>query len=203
MRRKIIPLAALIAWSAAAPPDAAASTLGFAVRAGGRYDDVRMCVATPAGVTGGPAADVSLFAEIPLEGSTSLHLNVPFMRPILFAAAFEMLQFEPEIGLLLRRSTRGPVDVIGGPTLGVSLHYGPDYRSGPSGSGRRESFFAMGPQVGAYLGLDFRRPGERFNFQLGVSPYVTPLFGVDDPEGHRGFVAGATLDALFRYPTRP
>ena len=32
---------------------------GFKVRAGGRFDNVRMCVASPAGVKGGMAMDVS------------------------------------------------------------------------------------------------------------------------------------------------
>jgi hypothetical protein len=57
----------------------------------------------------------------------------------------------------------------------------------------------MGPIVGAYAGLDFRRPGETFNFQLGLSPYVTPLFGIRDPQNHRGVVIGGLLDGIFRF----
>ena len=37
--------------------------LGFIVSAGGRYDDVRMCVASPAGAKGGIALDIAFFAE--------------------------------------------------------------------------------------------------------------------------------------------
>jgi len=172
---------------------------GIAIRAGGRFDNVRKCVASPQGTKGGPAADISVFAEIPVSDTASVHINLPVMRPILFAAAFHMLQFEPEVGLLFRKVTDGKVDFVAGPTLGVSLHYGPDYHSERSGSGRTPSFFAMGPQIGGYFGLDFKRPDEQFNFQLGLSPYVAPLFGVNDPEHHRGVVVGGLLDGLFRF----
>ena len=175
------------------------AAVGFAVRAGGRYDDVRMCVATPSGVKGGPAADVALFAELPVGEKTSVRVDLPVMRPVLFAAAFRMLQLEPQVALLFHGGGGGRVGLVAGPTLGVSLHYGPDYRSAVSGDGRGPSFFALGPQLGAYLGLDFARPGKRFDFQLGASPYAALLFGVDDPAGHRGVVAGGTLDALFRF----
>ena len=176
-----------------------ATIFGIAVRAGGRFDNVRKCVASPTGTKGGIAADISFFADIPVGDTASVHINVPVMRPILFAAAFKMLQFEPEVGLLFRKVTDGKVDLIAGPTIGVSLHYGPDYTSERSGSGRKPSFFAMGPQIGGYFGIDFKRPDERFNFQLGLSPYVAPLFGVNDPEHHRGVVVGGLLDGLFRF----
>jgi len=176
-----------------------ATIFGIAVRAGGRFDNVRKCVASPTGTKGGIAADISFFADIPVGDTASVHINVPVMRPILFAAAFKMLQFEPEVGLLFRKVTDGKVDFVAGPTLGVSLHYGPDYTSERSGSGRKPSFFAMGPQIGGYFGIDFKRPDERFNFQLGLSPYVAPLFGVNDPEHHRGVVVGGLLDGLFRF----
>jgi hypothetical protein len=181
--------------------DGRATIFGIAIRAGGRFDNVRKCVASPTGTKGGPAADISVFAEIPVGDTASVHVNLPLMRPVLFATAFRMLQLEPEVGLLFRKVTDGRVDLVAGPTLGVSLHYGPDYNSERSGSGRTRSFFAMGPQIGGYLGLDFKRPDERFNFQLGLSPYLAPLFGVNDPEEHRGVVAGGLLDALFRFST--
>jgi hypothetical protein len=179
--------------------DSRSLILGFKVRAGGRYDDVRMCVASPAGAKGGPAMDISLFAEVGLTDKVSLDIDLPFMRPILFGAAFKMLQFEPSVTLKIRKVTENGPDLVAGPTLGISMHYGPDYRSGPSGNERTDSFFALGPTVGGYLGLDFTRPDERFNFQLGLTPYVTPLFGIDDPQDHRGLVAGALLDGQFRF----
>jgi hypothetical protein len=187
------------AGDAVAP--ARATIFGIAIRAGGRFDNVRKCVASPTGTKGGPAADISVFADVPVGDHATVHVDLPLMRPILFGAAFKMLQFEPSVGLLFRKVTDGKVDVIAGPTLGVSLHYGPDYTSERSGAGRKPSFFAMGPQIGGYVGLDFKRPEERFNFQLGLSPFVTPLFGVNDPQDHRGIVAGGLLDALFRFST--
>ncbi len=172
---------------------------GIKVQAGARYDDVRMCVASPPGAKGGMALEISFFTEIGVTEQISVLVNVPLMRPILFAAAFKMLQFEPEVALLFRHPQEGDVDIIVGPSLGIVLHYGPDYESGPSGEERGPSFWALGPRIGGYFGLDFKRPGKTFNFQLGVSPYVTPLFSVDDPDNHDGFVAGGTLDGSFRF----
>lgn len=172
---------------------------GLKIRAGGRYDDVRMCVATAAGVKGGIAADISFFAEVEVAENISLHVDLPVFRPILFALAFEMLQFEPSVTLKFRKVTDGKVDLIAGPTLGVSLHYGPDYLSEQSGAGRGASFFALGPMIGGYFGLDFKRPDKVFNFELGLTPYVTPLFGVDDSREHRGVVVGGLLDGAFKF----
>lgn len=174
---------------------------GVKVRAGGRFDNVRMCVASPAGAKGGPAMDVSLFAEIGVAEDIAIEVDVPFVRPLLFATAFRMLQFEPSVALKFYRHTSGSVDLVAGPVVGVSLHYGPDYESEPKGDGRRPSFFAIGPTVGGYFGLDFTRPGKTFNFQLGLTPYITPIFGVDDPDDHRGLVVGGLLDGSFRFDT--
>ncbi len=172
---------------------------GLKLSAGGRYDNVRMCVGSPEGIKGGPAADVSFFTEIGVSQMTSVSINVPVMRPVLFGAAFKMLQFEPEVALIFRIPQDGRVDVVVGPSLGATLHYGPDYESGRSGEDRGPSFFALGPRIGGYLGLDFKRPGETFNFQLGVSPYVSPLFSIDDPENHRGVIVGGILEGQFRF----
>jgi hypothetical protein len=60
-------------------------------------------------------------------------------------------------------------------------------------------FFALGPMVGFYVGLDFRRPRGSYDFQLGARPYVTPLFAVSDPASHRGVVVGGMLEAQFRF----
>ena len=176
--------------------------LGVKVRFGGRYDDVRMCVASDPGVKGGMAADISFFMDFGVREDWVIHVDLPVFRPILFAASFGMLQFEPAVTANYRVRTRGAVDVIVGPTLGLSMHYGPDYRSSQSGSGRGPSFFAMGPTFGGYFGIDFVRPGEAFNFPLGLSPTVSPLFSIGDPDGHRGVVIGGLVDALFRWGAR-
>ena len=175
--------------------------LGLKIRAGGRYDNVRMCVATPAGVKGGPSVDVSFFMDIGLSDRISLGINVPVVRPLLFGAAFHMLQFEPDVTLNFHHRVSDRLQLVAGPTLGVSLHYGPDFNSERSGDGRGPSFFAMGPTVGGYLGLDFTRPGKDFNFQLGLSPYLTPLFSIGGTDDHRGVVVGGLLDGQFRFTT--
>ncbi|MFH1532110.1 MAG: hypothetical protein ABIK09_15400 [Pseudomonadota bacterium] len=200
-------VAAMLCFGAAgeAVAEPAASdeiVLGVKLRFGGRYDDVRMCVASAPGVKGGMAADVSFFMDFGVRENWVIHVDLPVFRPILFAMAFKMLQFEPSVTAKYRVRTGGAVDVIVGPTLGVSMHYGPDYRSAGSGAGRTASFFAMGPTFGGYLGLDFPRPDQAFNFQFGISPYVTPLFAIGDPDGHRGVIAGGLVDALFRWGAR-
>ena len=91
------------------------------------------------------------------------------------------------------------MDFVGGPTLGISLHYGPDYASEVRGDNVGDSFFAMGPFVGGYVGVDFKRPSKTFNFELGLTPYVIPLFGVGDSEDHQGVVVGGLLDGLFKF----
>ncbi|MDJ0763591.1 MAG: hypothetical protein QNJ97_11445 [Myxococcota bacterium] len=187
--------------SATAQQEQTSNTLifGIKVRAGGRYDNVRMCVATPPGAKGGPAMDISVFTEIGLKENISLEINLPVVRPILFGIAFQMLQLEPQVTLLFRGQSNEKIDIVAGPSLGISLHYGPDYNSDRSGDARGPSFFALGPMVGGYLGLDFKRPDETFNFQLGIHPYAAPLFGVNDPQDHKGIVIGGMLDGLFRF----
>jgi hypothetical protein len=175
---------------------------GFKLRAGGRFDNVRMCVASDPGTKGGMAMDISFFTEIGLTDKMSIVIDIPVMRPILFATAFKMLQFEPEVTLNFRNISSGKVDLVAGPTIGVIFHYGPDYNSEASGSQRGNSFFAIGPKIGGYLGLDFKRAHETFNFQLGISPYISPLFSVNDSDNHRGIVAGGTLDGLFRFSAK-
>ena len=177
------------------------SIIGVKIRAGGRYDNVRMCVATPAGVKGGMAADISLFTEFSLSDNARLHIDLPVFRPILFGLAFKMLQFEPSVTLKFRKVSDGNVDFVAGPMLGLSLHYGPDFNSDPSGDNRSPSFFALGPTVGGYMGLDFKRLGNNFNFELGLTPYITTLFGVGDAPIDRGIVAGGLLDVAFKFDT--
>jgi hypothetical protein len=187
----------------AQPDDAGRVLFGIKISAGGRYDTVRLCVATGQGVQGGPSADVSFFTEIGVSDRLTVSVDVPVFRPILFAAAFDMLQFEPEVTLSTRVVRGEDVGVLVGAGLGLSLHYGPDYTSATSGPERKPSFFAMGPRTSLYFGLDFPRPGEMFNFQLGLRPYLTALLGVDDPEEHRGDVLGGQLEGQLRFDPKP
>ena len=185
--------------TASASDDKSGFVWGLQILAGGRFDNVRMCVATPAGVKGGPAMDITVFAEIPIKRAISLGIHLPVFRPVMFGAAFKMLQFEPEVSLLIRAKQGIKTDLIVGPTLGITLHYGPDYTSAGSGDNRGPAFFALGPRIGAYLGIDFKRPKRTFNFQLGFEPYVSPLIGVNDPNEHVGVVAGVMLIGGLRF----
>ncbi len=172
---------------------------GIKVSAGGRYDNVRLCVASSQGTPGGPAADVSLFGDFALSERTYLHINLPIMRPILFGGAFSMLQFEPEMALIFFRPLNQNIDWLFGPTLGLTLHYGPDYLSPREKDQYGPSFFAMGPMVGVFFGTEFLRPSSAWTLQLGIHPYLTALFGIDDPGNHKGVVVGGMLEGRFRF----
>lgn len=182
---------------------AADKTWGVKIQAGGRFDNIRMCVATPAGVKGGPAVDFTLFADLEVAKDMVLTIDVPFFRPILFGVAFSMLQFEPDVTLNFIRATQGYTRWFFGPALGISLHYGPDYNSERSGAGRGPSFFALGPRIGAYVGLDFRSPQKTHNFQIGIRPYVIPMFSIGDSENHQGIVVGGMLEGRMGFDIVP
>jgi hypothetical protein len=122
--------------------------------AGGRYDNVRMCVATGSGVKGGPVADIMFLTKYTFTEKSSVTFNLPVMRPLLFALAFQMLQFEPEFTFQYRKVLNDSKAVLTGPGLGVSLNYGPDYTSGLKNRG--DSFFAAGPFISWQFGLEFR-----------------------------------------------
>lgn len=173
--------------------------IGVKIKAGGRYDDVRMCVASKAGAKGGPAMDVTFYAELPVADKLSIGIDIPVFRPAMFGAAFKMLQFEPEVSFLFKISQGDKRDLVIGPTVGGSFHYGPDYRSELSGDARGSSFFAAGPRVGAVAALDFKRPEKAFDFQLGINPYITPMFGGSKEESYKGIVIGGSLDGTFKF----
>ncbi len=200
--RKLL-LAALSLTALLAPVTADAlpardPVFGIRLRLGWKFDDLRMCGATGPSVPHGPDLDISAFAEIPLQGDASLDVNLPLFRPIMLAVAGGMVQFEPEATLLFRPATSGSSQLVAGPSLGLSLHYGPDLHS-TMGAGRTPSFWAVGPRLGGYVGVDFVRPTETFNFQLGLHPYFEPLFAFGDARGRTGRVAGLTLDNSFRF----
>ncbi len=101
--------ALLLSLSLLVPAASSAETvLGVRVSGGGRFDNVRKCVASSPGTKGGPAADIAAFLELGLRKDVALVLNLPVMRPILFAAAFKMLQLEPDVTLAFRLRAGGP-----------------------------------------------------------------------------------------------
>jgi hypothetical protein len=176
------------------------SQFGIKVRMGGRFDNVRKCVASQPGTKGGIAADISLFAETPLSDKGSFHIDLPVMRPILFALAFKMLQFEPSVSWRFTNTNQNTKNGFTyGPMLGFSLHYGPDYTYDAKPDTAKHAFFALGPTIGGFAGYTFNRSSGQPRFSLGVSPYFTPLFSVNDPEKRKGVVIGGLLDAGFYF----
>jgi len=172
-----------------AAEEKAALTFGVHTIAGGRYDDVRMCVGSPAGVKGGPIMDAYLDVVLRTSDETQLVLNLPVMRPILFGAAFGMLQFEPQVTLEYAPAESG---FVYGGGLGAVFHYGPDYRS--SLEDRSEDFFAVGPLVSASVG---KRIDAKQGYWLpGVKVFYSPLFSDDR---NLGMVAGAALELHYRF----
>src|SRR6056297_4081479 len=100
-------------------------SIGIRILAGGRYDNVRMCAASPAGVPGGPIGEVYFDIPVPVSERGAVVINVPLFRPIVFAAAFDILQLEPTV---MYEHTfgdgTGTHPVVGG-GLGIILHHGP------------------------------------------------------------------------------
>ena len=150
---------------------------------GGRYDNLRMCVATDAGVKGGPFGDIQLNLKWDNVSGKSTILSIPVMRPILFGAAFKMLQFEPEISIIFNHYR----SVMLGAGLGLSLHYGPDYKSDLDNRG--PDFFATGPLIsglaGVKLGSDLKEK------MLFIRILYVALFS---KEYSPGTVVGAALE---------
>jgi hypothetical protein len=130
---------------------------------GGRYDDLRMCVGSPAGVKGGPVGDIQLDIPIHQTEKQTIVLNLPIMRPVLFSLAFRMLQFEPELTFETRTEKR-----VWGPGAGLSIHYGPDYRYDMDS--RKDDFWAAGPFFSYLYGFEY--PTQR----VALRAFYSPLF---------------------------
>jgi hypothetical protein len=156
------------------------NSYGILFMAGGRYDNYRMCVASPAGVKGGTMADIMFVTKHRLNDHRSITFNLPVMRPVLFGLAFKMLQFEPEITLEYNQLISEKIDLVTGPGMGISFHYGPDYQSDLDNLG--PSFFAMGPLFSWQTGLAFKKEGV-VKSVLGLKAFYVPLFAKDRSPG--------------------
>lgn len=128
---------------------------------GARYDDVRMCVATPKNTKGGPAGDITFNYFLKKSTTGKFMLNVPIFRPVLFAVAFNMLQFEPDISWVSQKNKNWNW----GFGLGTTIHYGPDYKSDKKDRGK--DFWAFGPKLIYLINLN-----EKYSFNV----YYSPLF---------------------------
>jgi len=160
--------------------DGTGPSFGLLFMGGGRYDDLRMCVATDAGVKGGPMADVQLVTRFHLSSNSNLAFNLPVMRPILFISAFDMVQFEPVLDYEMISSFGGGGRLISGPGLGVSVHHGPDYESDLDDPDN--SFWAFGPILSWKLGYVLSSEGDSLSYIGGRITY-TPLFADDHSNG--------------------
>lgn len=165
-------------------------SLGIRILAGGRYDNVRMCVGSPAGVPGGPIGEVYFDIRVPVSDAGTVVINVPLFRPIVFAAAFDMLQLEPVVMYEHSLSDEAGTHPVVGAGMGVVLHYGPDYHSSQDDPG--DSFFSIGPLLNGFAGLTI---GET-NFTAGLKGFFSPLISPDRPTG---VVAGGGLEVNYRF----
>ena len=156
------------------------NSYGILFMAGGRYDNYRMCVASPAGVKGGAMADIMFITKHRLNDNRSLTFNLPVMRPVLFGLAFKMLQFEPEMTLECNKLISERINLVTGPGIGISFHYGPDYTSDPDNRG--PSFFAMGPLFSWQTGIAFKKEGV-VKSVVGLKAFYVPLFAKDRSPG--------------------
>jgi hypothetical protein len=177
----------LISGSSAQETTKKGLSYGILYMAGGRYDNVRMCVATGGGVKGGPIADIMFLTKYTFTEKSSVTFNLPVMRPLLFAIAFQMLQFEPEFTFQYRKVLNDSKAMLTGPGLGVSLNYGPDYKSDLKNRGA--SFFAAGPFLSWQIGLEFK--GDQKTRVAGIRAFYVPLSAKDHPGGT---VLGAALE---------
>ncbi len=184
MKKIIVLLLILLSLTAFADEDSFA--FGITVIAGGRYDNLRMCVASPAGIKGGPIADVFLNFTFLVREDFNIAIKLPVMRPILFAAAFRMLQFEPEVDFIFKRSINDRLEFIGSGGIGLSFHYGPDFESDKDNRG--ESFFAIGPMITGNIGFGF---GDTRTQMLTLKGFYIPLFS---SKRDTGTVIGGAID---------
>ncbi len=160
--------------------------IGIHVLGGGRYDNVRMCVGSSQGVPGGPIGEIYLDLRFPAGENGKLIVNLPVMRPILFAAAFKMLQFEPQVTYEYTFGTGDGLRPVVAGGLGAVFHYGPDYNSNPENPG--PSFFSVGPLITGSAGLKFWK--ERII--TGLKLFYAPLFTAGRP---LGTIAGGGVEA--------
>jgi hypothetical protein len=167
-------------------------SVGIMAMVGGRYDDVRMCVASPAGVKGGPIGDIMLAFRVKKNDKFTFVFNLPVARPILFAAAYNMLQFEPEAIFEIHKVINEKRDFFSGPGLGLSLNYGPDYKS--DNNNPSESFFSGGPIISYQVGFLFKA---NVQSSFALKAFYIPLFSSN---GHdNGNVAGGALQYTFYF----
>ena len=188
--KKVVVLIFVVFCGSSTAQESNRVNFGMLVMVGGRYDDMRMCVATPAGVKGGPIADVMFRVCYNFSERFGAGIEVPVMRPLLFGVAFKMLQFEPQV--VFEYAVPGDKGTyIAAPAIGASFHYGPDYMSDKKD--RDSSFFAIGPIVGIRGGIKFKDQSDKFTNEFAVRPFFISLFS---KEHGRGTVIGGAAEYI-------
>jgi hypothetical protein len=188
-------LLTIISTSSTNAQDQNGLKLGCLVMVGGRYDNLRMCVATDSGVKGGPIADVMLTGRHAASQKVDIGFNLPVFRPILFAAAFKMLQFEPEMVVCFHSAPRNDLQFTTAPSVGLSLHYGPNYRS--DRKNRSPSFFAAGPIIGVHFLMGKIGTDQQVKNSFGIKPFYSLLFS---KKYSVGTVVGGALEYIRSFP---
>lgn len=168
------------------------TSYGVNLMAGYRYDNLRLCVASGPGVKGGPIGDIMVNLRNHVNEKNAFGFTLPVMRPVIFAAAFKMLQFEPEFIYEHTTKINDRYGFVVGPGLGVSLNYGPDYKTDWR-SANRIDFFSAGPFISSLFAVRFKSISN-LNRIIGIRVFYIPLFTKDHGTGT---VAGAALETHF------
>jgi hypothetical protein len=168
------------------------TSYGVTLMAGYRYDNLRLCVASGPGVKGGPIGDIMVNFRKHFDEKNAFGFKLPLMRPIIFGAAFKMLQFEPEFIFEHSTKVNDRYNFVIGPGLGVSLNYGPDYKTGWK-SANRVDFFSAGPFISSLFAVNFKSTSN-LNRIIGIRVFYIPLFTKDHGNGT---VAGAAFETHF------
>jgi len=181
MTKRVIAITILLLCTVfISPGEGSPFSFGITYMAGIRYDDVRMCVATDAGVKGGPIGDIQFTTTYTFTPEYALTFNLPFGRPLLFASAFDMLQFEPEFTFEYRIHLENERVMVLGPGLGISLNHGPGYEADLDNRG--EEFFASGPFISGLIGWEFTDAEDKKRI-IGIRAFYVPLNADDHPDG--------------------
>jgi hypothetical protein len=151
-------------------------------------------VATGVGEKGGPIGDIMLDVRKHIDDKNAVGFKLPVMRPILFGAAFKMLQFEPEFIFEHAVDLNGKYRFVTGPGLGLSLNYGPDYKTDWKAPDRQD-FFSCGPFLSCLFALGFRT-GAGLGRMIGLRAFYVPLFAGTHGTGT---VLGAALEGHFDF----
>jgi hypothetical protein len=168
--------------------------MGFMSGFGGRYDDLRMCVASPAGAKGGIIAEfISFNVNLRPNRRASLDINIPIGRALLFATAFQMLQWSPDITTNFHIQLKQKLELLIGSSFGLAFHYGPDFKTDKDDPNRVD-FFAMGPKFSILIALAPWNPHRRFQWKIGVRTFFEYFKGESN---RKGLSVGAILESYF------